>query len=203
MLSARLLENEQRITRGTPLLRPCTWQWLAPSLQNSADSRLGPECFLGSQTYSVPDWLHNLVFPEKYLDLSFSASKEGLGWLPENLLGTRKPTSSSLLTAVPLARRQNKHFPPLPPCHYKPCKFLDPRVAMNRCGSVFLMHYLQLAAVGTEELCGPWSCPSRCSCEYICAEGWSQAPLARAVWQVGEGTSICSVCSSRKWKGGC
>ena len=30
-----------------------------------------------------------------------------------------------------------------------------------RCGSVFLMHYLQLAAVGMKELCGPWGCPWR------------------------------------------
>lgn len=39
------------------------------------------------------------------MDLSLGASEEGLGWDPENLLGARNRTASSLLTAVPVARR--------------------------------------------------------------------------------------------------
>lgn len=116
------------------------------SLRNSTQAELGQE----AQTHTLC-----LAFPEKYLDVSLGASEEGLGCHPENLLGTRNHTSSSLLTAVPLARRQDKRFPALTPCHYKPCKFLDTHVEMNRCGSVFLMHYLRLAAVGMKELCGP------------------------------------------------
>ena len=127
------------------------WSW--------THSRLGPGGLL--RQHPVLDWLHNLAFPEKHQDLSLGASSEGLGSHPENLLGITNHTSSSLLTAAPLARRQNERVPPLTPCHYEPRKFLDTRVEMNRCSSVFLMHYLQLAAVGMKELCGPWGCPWR------------------------------------------
>lgn len=57
------------------------------------------------ETRSVLDCLHNLVFLENYVDLSLGASEEGLGWHPENLSGARNRTTSSLLTAVPVARR--------------------------------------------------------------------------------------------------
>lgn len=56
-------------------------------------------------TRSGLDCLHHLVFLEKYVDLSLGASEEGLGWDPENLSGARNRTASSLLTAVPVARR--------------------------------------------------------------------------------------------------
>ena len=131
------------------------------------------------------DWLHNVVFPEKYLDLSLGTSKKGLGWHPENLLGTRNHTSSSLLTAVRLVCRQSEHFPPLTLCHYKPRKFLDTHVEMNRCGSVFLMHYLQLAAVGMKNPAIPGAAPRGCSCEYIWVEESGQTPLACAALASG------------------
>lgn len=99
-------------------------------------------------THSVLDCLCNPVFPEKYLDVSLGTSREGPGWHPENLLGARNHTSSSLLTAVPLARRQNKRFPPCTPCHYKPRKFLDTRAAANRCGSVFFNAFSAISSSG-------------------------------------------------------
>lgn len=102
---------------------------------------------------------------------------------------------------MPLARRQNKHFPPFTPRHYKPRKFLDTHIAMSRCGSAFLMHDLQLATMGRETSVFPLAAPRGCSCQCICVEESGQAPLAMLLWQVGEGTSLCSVCSARKWEG--
>ena len=138
--------------------------------------------------------LRNLAFPEKYPDLSLGASKEELGCHPENLLGTRSHTSSSLFAAVPLGRRQNKHFPPFAPCHYKPRKFLDAHVEMNRCGSVFLMHYLQLAAVGMKELRGPWGCPSRMQLRVHVRGGIWPGSLSPGGWlrPEGKGAHVCA-----------
>ena len=127
MLSAHLL-GKQRLL----LLLSCP---SSPLLSGTLQSWARTPGHL--DTHSVLGCLCNLVFPEKYLDVSLGTSEEGPGWHPENLLGARNHTSSSLLTAVPLARRQNKHFPPRTPCHYKPRKFLDTHVAGNRCGSVF------------------------------------------------------------------
>lgn len=38
-------------------------------------------------THSVLACLCNLVFPQKYLELSLGTAEEGLGWQPENVLG--------------------------------------------------------------------------------------------------------------------
>ena len=151
------------------------WSW--------THSRLGPGGLL--RQHPVLDWLHNLAFPEKHQDLSLGASSEGLSSHPENLLGTTNHTSSSLLTAAPLARRQNERVPPLTPCHYEPRKFLNTRVEMNRCSSVFLMHYLQLAAVGMKELCGPWGCP------------WRMQLWVHLRWRIQPGS--CGPHSSGEW----
>lgn len=63
------------------------------------------------------------------------------------------------------------------------------------------MHDLQLATAGRETSVFPLATPRRCSCQCICAEESGQAPLAMQLWQVGEGTSLCSVRSARKWEG--
>lgn len=63
------------------------------------------------------------------------------------------------------------------------------------------MHDLQLATMGRETSVFPLAAPCGCSCQCICAEKSGQAPLAMQLWQVGKGSSLCSVCFARKWEG--
>lgn len=132
----------------------------SPPCRSSANSSVGPEGLLSTKTHTLCStgyiilyfqrntWIYLLAPPRKGL-----AGIQRIYWALE----TTPPALCSQLCLWPAGRI--RIFLPLTPCHYKPRKFLDTHVEMNRCGSVFLMHYLQLAAVGMEELCQPWGCP--------------------------------------------